>query len=62
LAIGPADAGGCFSELVFEGVHYCIPRQGAENTKRTFSLLAQLLALKTQAGDLAITPTVRTIQ
>jgi len=62
LAIGPADSGGCFSELVFEGIHYCVPRQGAENTKRTFSLLAQLLALKTQAGDLAITPTVRTIQ
>ena len=49
-------------DQVFDGTYYCVPRQGAENTKRIFSLLAQLLALKTQAGDLAITPTVRAIQ
>jgi len=62
LAVGPPPPGGCFAELGFDGVRYCIPREGAENTKRIFSLLAQLLALKTQAGDLVITPTVRTIQ
>jgi len=30
-----------------------------KSTKRIFSLLAQLLALKTQTNDLAITPVVR---
>ena len=62
LAIDSNAQDGCFVGLVFEGLGYCVPRQGAENTKRIFSLLAQLLALKTQPGDLAITPTVRTLQ
>jgi hypothetical protein len=50
---------GCFVETTFNNETYCVPQQGAENTKRIFSLLAQLLALKTQTQDLAITPTVR---
>jgi len=62
LSVGSGGSGGCFVELGFDGGHYCIPRQGAENTKRIFSLLSQLLALRTLAGDLAITPTVRTVQ
>ncbi len=63
LAVGAGgDAGGCFVELGYDGGYYCIPRQRAENTKRIFSLLSQLLALRTLAGDLAITPTVRTVQ
>jgi hypothetical protein len=33
--------------------------QGAVYTKQIIQLLAQLLALQTQTGDLAITPTVR---
>jgi hypothetical protein len=54
------DAGGpCFVSLAFEGHYYCVPDEGAEPTKRIFSLLAQLLALKTQTNDLAITPVVR---
>jgi hypothetical protein len=53
---GAAD---CFVAISFVTESYCVPQRGAENTKRIFSLLAQLLALKTQAGDLAITPTVR---
>jgi hypothetical protein len=58
------DAGGdgCFADTVLEGEFYCVPREGAENTKRIFSLLAQLVALNTQIGDLAITPTVRLAQ
>jgi hypothetical protein len=50
---------GCFVETTFNNETYCVPQQGAENTKRIFGLLAQLLALKTQTQDLAITPTVR---
>ena len=60
LAVIPSrELGGCFVDLVFDAEYYCVPRQGAEQTKRTFSLLSQLLALKTQTGDLAITPVVR---
>lgn len=53
---------GCFVEIGYEGGSYCVPHERAENTKRIFSLLAQLLALKTQTNDLAITPTVRVTQ
>src|ERR1700730_8595271 len=60
LAIERGPVGGaCFVELTFEGESYCVPEQGAHQTKRIFSLLAQLLALKTPNADLAITPTVR---
>jgi hypothetical protein len=52
-------SGPCFVELKYEGGYYCVPTTGGENTKQTFSILAQLLALKTQNGDLAITPAVR---
>jgi hypothetical protein len=57
---GPS-SGGCFVDIGFTGEFYCVPERGAENTKRIFSLLAQLIALKTQPTDLAITPTVRVI-
>ncbi|HSV25950.1 MAG TPA: hypothetical protein VLJ17_23355 [Xanthobacteraceae bacterium] len=49
----------CFVDLKYEGGYYCVPAEGGEHTKRIFSILAQLLALKTQTGDLAITPSVR---
>ena len=52
-------AGRCFTEVEDGGRHYCVPAEGAENTKRIISLLAQLLALKTQQSDLPFTPTVR---
>jgi hypothetical protein len=51
--------GSCFIDVKFEGEYYCVPLNRSKNTKRIFSILAQLLALKTQTGDLAITPTVR---
>jgi hypothetical protein len=35
----------------FEGKFYCVPENGAQSTKRVFSPLAELLALKTQSGD-----------
>lgn len=49
----------CFTEVEDFGKHYCVPAEGAENTKRIISLLAQLLALKTPQSDLPFTPTVR---
>ena len=55
------DIGGgpCFVDLSYEGSYYCVPAIGGDHTKQIFSILAQLLALKTQTGDLAITPAVR---
>jgi hypothetical protein len=50
----------CFVHTYFIDGDYCVPEEAA-NTKRIFSILAQLIALKTNAGDLAITPTVRTL-
>ncbi len=62
LEITRDTSGGCFVDLHFDEFHYCVPRRGAENTKHIFSLLAQLIALRTQPGDLAITPSVRVTQ
>ena len=59
LTIIEGDGGPCFTEVQDGGRHYCVPSEGAENTKRIISLLAQLLALKTQQSDLPFTPTVR---
>ena len=44
----------------FDG-DYCVLEHDAANTKRIFSLLAELLALKTMANELAITPLVRVV-
>jgi hypothetical protein len=51
----------CFSHTWFYDGDYCVP-ESAANTKRIFSLLAQLTAIETEASDLAITPIVRVIQ
>jgi hypothetical protein len=59
LAVTDGSDGPCFVSISSEGKHYCVPKNGAESTKRIFSLLTQLLALKTQAGDLVATPVVR---
>jgi hypothetical protein len=59
LAVTDGSGGPCFVSITFENKFYCVPENGAESTKRTFSLLAQLLALKTQSGDLNATPVVR---
>ncbi len=50
--------GPCFVDLVYGDQHYCVPDR-ADNTKRIFGLLAQLLALKTSVQDLGIAPVVR---
>ena len=61
LEISRDSSGGCFVDLHFDEHYYCVPKEGAENTKAIFSLLAQLIALRTP-GDLAITPAVRVTQ
>jgi hypothetical protein len=52
----------CFVATHFIDGIYCVPERGSSNTKRIFALLSQLIALKTQASDLAITPAVRVVQ
>jgi hypothetical protein len=52
----------CFVVTHFIDGLYCVPENGSSNTKRIFALLSQLIALKTQASDLAITPAVRVVQ
>jgi hypothetical protein len=51
----------CFSHTWFNDGDYCVP-ESAANTKRIFSLLAQLIAIETTASDLSVTPIVRVIQ
>jgi hypothetical protein len=59
LNITGGQLGACFSSVSINSTFYCVPQQGSENTKRIFSVLSQLLALKTSAVDLPNTPTVR---
>ena len=62
LTIIPAQPGvRCFAHTYFFDGDYCVPEHDAANTKRIFSLLAELLALKTMANELAITPLVRVV-
>ena len=51
----------CFTQTWFLNETYCVPEK-AYNSKRIFSLLAQLIAIQTSATDLSITPNVRIIQ
>jgi uncharacterized membrane protein YgcG len=62
LNVVPAAGQDCFVHTWFIDGDYCIPEHGSSNTKRIFALLAELLALKTQASELAITPAVRIVQ
>lgn len=51
-------ASSCFVEVEYDkNESFCVPEKGAENTKRTFSLLQQLIALNTSTFD--TTPTIR---
>ena len=59
LSIVRDQAADCAVNITLRGKYYCVPERGSDNTKRIFSLLSQLIALKTQTQDLGITPTVR---
>jgi len=61
ITIVPGYTPDCFSHTWFIDGDYCVP-ESATNTKRIFSLLAQLIAIETAASDLSITPIVRVIQ
>ena len=59
LTVNKGQPAGCFVSAVFDLGVYCVPTTGAENTKRSFSILSQLLALKTTTGDLQLQPIFR---
>jgi hypothetical protein len=61
LTINMGQVTGCFTATEFNLGLYCVPIQGAQNTKTSFSILSQLLALKTTTGDLQLTPTLRLV-
>jgi hypothetical protein len=61
LTVNRGQPVGCFTAVVMDLGEYCVPIDGAQNTKRIFSILSQLLALKTTTGDLQLTPTLRLI-
>ncbi|MFI4980358.1 MAG: hypothetical protein ACHQIO_08415 [Nevskiales bacterium] len=54
----PVD-GGCFSAVTYERQTYCVPSEGAENTKHIFGILNALIALKQSTADIPVTTTVR---
>jgi hypothetical protein len=61
--LAKSEIGGvCFSAVSYEGKSYCVPHQGATNTKRIFGILNALLALKQSVADLPTTQTVRVEQ
>ena len=59
LTVVKGQPAGCFASAVFNMGVYCIPIDGAQNTKSTLSILSQLLALKTTTDDLQLLPTIR---
>jgi len=52
----------CFLSVDYAGQTYCVPQDGAYNTKRILGLLTQLIALNTSIRDIAITPQVQLLQ
>ena len=55
-------AGECFASARHDGVHYCVPNKGANNTKELFVLLNTLINLSTKRESLPTTPTVQVLQ
>jgi len=60
-SVGPGP-GGCFVAVAYGGKHYCVPENGADNTKRIVGILNALLALKQSTADIPNTQTVRIAQ
>jgi hypothetical protein len=59
LTINRGQPAGCFAAATLDLGLYCVPIDGAANTKRAFSILSQLLALKTTTDDLQLQPILR---
>jgi hypothetical protein len=62
FVVNSGSPGPCYLEVDYEGLRYCVPAEGATNTKRILGLLVQLIALNTAVEDISVTPNVRIIQ
>jgi len=51
----------CFVATAYEGESYCVPRDGATNTKRILGLLTQIVALNTAISEVPVAQTVRVV-
>ncbi len=49
---------GCFASVAYNGKDYCVPNDGAGNTKQVLTLLIALVNLSTSRSSLPVTPTV----
>ncbi len=58
LVITKDPVASCFSRLKYGGEVYCVPNANAENTKRIFQILNQILALNTSPDDIPPTRTL----
>jgi len=48
----------CFARVTYDGVPYCVPDVGSDNTKRIFQILNQILALNTSPEDIPPTQSI----
>jgi hypothetical protein len=62
FVVTDGSSGPCYLAVNYEGMNYCVPAEGATNTKRILGLLVQLIALNTAIEDVPVTPTVRVVQ
>ena len=58
LTIQKGMRGDCFARAAHDSGLYCVPNQGANNTKQVFVLLNVLVNLSTKRNALPLTPTV----
>ena len=54
-------SGDCYLATEYEGQIYCVPKEGAANTKRIIGLLTQLIGLNTSISDIPLTQSVRVL-
>jgi hypothetical protein len=62
FVITDGSGSGCFLSVNYASRNYCIPEDGARNTKRILGLLAQLIALNTSLRAIPITQQVQILR
>jgi hypothetical protein len=62
FVVNEGSGSGCFLSVNYAGRNYCVPQEGARNTKRILGLLAQLIALNTSLQAIPITQQVQVLR
>ena len=62
FVVNEGTGGACFLAVNYAGRNYCVPQEGARNTKRILGLLAQLIALNTSLRAIPITQQVQVLR